>query len=158
MSKRIIGLSASKDNVIYVDAEVPDDRNEPLVILADGNWKVQKGDRSDAYQVLHQQCADYIKESGIDEAVVKASAVMGRGAARLGMLHTAEVRGVVIAAAASVCRVTQLQKGVVSRTYGDRNVDDYIEDDTFWDEHTTGERLRKMSREVAMLVVAARDS
>lgn len=40
MTKRIIGLSASKDNVIYVDAEIPDDENEPLAILADGNWKI----------------------------------------------------------------------------------------------------------------------
>lgn len=158
MTKRIIGLSASKDNVIYVDAEIPDDENEPLAILADGNWKVQRGDRSDAYQVLHQQCVDYIREAGIKEAIVKASAVMGRGAARLGMLHTAEVRGVVIAAAASMCAVRQLQKGVISRTYGDRNVDDYIEDDGFWDDHTTGLKLRKMSREVAMLVVAARNN
>ena len=157
MTKRIIGLSASKDNVIYIDAEIPDEEDAPLLILADGNWKVQNGDRSDAYQVLHQQCADYIREAGIEEAVVKASAVMGRGAARLGMLHTAEVRGVIIAAAASVCSVTQLQKGVISRTYGDRNVDDYIEDDGFWDENTTGQQLRKMSREVAMLVVAARN-
>lgn len=157
MSKRIIGLSASKDNVVYVDVEVPDDVTEPIVILEDGNWKIQKGDRSDAYQVLHQQCTDYIREAGIEEVVVKASAVMGRGAAKLGMLHTAEVRGVVIAASASVCSVTQMKKGVVSRTYGDRNVDDYIEDDDFWDEHTTGKKLRKMSREVAMLVVAARN-
>ncbi len=157
MTRRIIGLSASKENVIYVDAEVPDDDEDPIVILEDGNWKVQRGDRSEAYQVLHQQCADHIREAGIEEAIVKASAVLGRGVAKLGMLHTAEVRGVIIAAAASVCNVTQMKKGVVSRTYGDRNVDDYIEDDSFWDANTAGKKLRKMSREVAMLVVAARN-
>ena len=157
MPKRMIGLSASTNNVVYVDVEVPDDSDEPLVVLEDGNWKIQKGDRSDAYQVLHQQCADYIREMDIKEAVVKASAVMGRMSLKLGMLHTAEVRGVVIAAAALECPVTQLAKGVVSRTYGDRNVDDYIDDDQFWKEHTTGKKLRKLSREVAMLVVAARD-
>ncbi|MCD1622905.1 hypothetical protein [Citromicrobium bathyomarinum] len=157
MAERIIGLSASKDYVIYVDAEVPDDEDSPITILEDGNWKIHRGDRSDAYQVLHQQCSDYIREAAIDKAVIKASAVMGRGAAKLGMLHTAEVRGVIIAAASSVCSVTQMKKAVVSRTYGDRNVDDYIDDDAFWDEHTTGKKLRKMSREVAMLVVAARN-
>jgi len=157
MSKRMIGLSASTDNVIYVDVEVPDSDDEPLVILEDGNWKLQKGDRSNAYQVLHQQCVDYIREASIEEAVVKASAVMGRMSLKLGMLQTAEVRGIVIAAAASECSVTQLTKGLVSRTYGERNVDDYIEDDDFWAEHTTGKTLRKMSREVAMLLVAARN-
>lgn len=153
----MIGLSASTDNVVYVDVRVPSDDDEPLEILEDGNWKLQKGDRSDAYQVLHQQCVDYIREAPIEAAVVKASAVMGRMSLKLGMLHTAEVRGIVIAAAASECSVIQLSKGLVSRTYGDRNVDEYIDDDEFWDEHTVGKKLRKMSREVAMLLVAARD-
>jgi len=157
MAKRWLGLSASKEGVIYVDAEIPDD-DGPLVVLADDTWKVQKGDRPAAYNVLHQQCADYIRENHIDAVVVKASAVTGKGAARLGMLESAEVRGVIIAAAASVGPVMQLKKGVISRTYGDRNVDDYVADDSFWDEHTTGGKLRKMSREVAMLLVAARNA
>ena len=158
MAKRWLGLSASKEGVIYVDAEIPDDDDAPIVVLSDDTWKVQKGDRAAAYNVLHQQCADYLRENHIDGVVVKASAVMGKGAARLGMLQSAEVRGVVIAAAGSVCSVKQLTKGVVSRTYGERNVDDYVADDSFWDEQTTGGKLRKMSREVAMLLIAARNA
>ncbi|MBV5256967.1 hypothetical protein FLX56_00850 [Synechococcus moorigangaii CMS01] len=157
MTKRIVGLSASSDNVIYVHAEVPDDNEQPVEILADGNWKIQSGDRSIAYQVLHQQCADYLRENGIDEVVIKASAVMARMSLKLGMLHTAEVRGVVIAAAAATCPVTQLTKSTVSRSYGDRNVDDYVGDDDFWAERTTGLKLRRMSRETTMLVIAARN-
>jgi hypothetical protein len=99
MTKRWLGLGASKDGVIYVDVQVPDD-DGPIVVVADDNWKIQKGDRSGAYSVLHQQCADYIRENHIQDVVVKASAVMGKGAAKLGMLHSAEVRGVIIAAAA----------------------------------------------------------
>lgn len=156
MAKRVVGICASKDNVTYVDMEVPENDEEPVVIVEDGNWKIQKGDRSNAYQVLHQQCADFVRESGIDEVIIKASAVMGRMSLKLGMLHAAEVRGVVISAAASVCTVNQMAKGIVSRTYGDRRVDEYIEDDNFWREHTSGKELRKLSREAAMLVIAAR--
>jgi hypothetical protein len=156
MTKRWLGLTASKEGVIYVDVEVPDD-DGPIVVMADDNWKIQKGDRSAAYDVLHQQCADYIRENHIERAIVKASAVTGKGMAKLGMLEAAEVRGVVIAAAASVCRVKQLKKALVSKTYGDRNVDEYVADDSFWAKNTKGGNLRKMSRETAMLIIAERD-
>ncbi len=156
MTKRWLGLTASKEGVIYVDVEVPDD-DGPIVVLADDNWKIQKGDRSAAYDVLHQQCADYIRENHIERVIVKASAVTGKGMAKLGMLEAAEVRGVVIAAAASVCAVKQLKKGSVSKTYGDRNVDEYVADDSFWAKNTKGGKLRKMSRETAMLLIAERD-
>jgi hypothetical protein len=156
MTKRWLGLSASKDGVTYVDVEIPDDHG-PITVLADDTWKVQKGERAEAYNVLYQQCADYVREQGIDAVYVQASAVSGMGAARLGMLEGAEVRGVIIAAAASVSPVTQMKKGVVSRTHGQRKVGEYVEDDAFWAEHTTGGKLRKGSREVTMLLIAARN-
>jgi hypothetical protein len=157
MSVRWLGLSASKDAVVMVDVEVPDD-DEPIVINSDDTWKVQKGDRAVAYNHLHQQCADYITENEIDAVVVKSSAVAGKGSATLGFLLGAEVRGVVIAAAASQCPVNTLSKAVISRTYGDRKVDEYVAADDFWAEKTTGKPLRKLSRETAMLLIAARNA
>jgi hypothetical protein len=47
---------------------------------------------------------------------------------------------------------------VISRTYGERKVDEYIRDAAFWNEHTAGGKLRKTSREAAMLVIAARNT
>lgn len=157
MAKRWLGLSAAKDAVTIVCAEIPDD-NGPIVILSDATWRVQNGDRAAAYSVLHQQCSDYIRENGIDAVIVKASAVTGQGAARLGLLIGAEVRGVVMAAAGALCLVKTLSKAVISKTYGDRKVDEYVADDAFWGAHTTGGTLRKLSREAAMLLIAARNA
>ncbi|UVO51304.1 hypothetical protein M0208_12585 [Sphingomonas sp. SUN019] len=157
MTARWLGLTASKEAVVVVDATIPDD-DGPIVINADDTWRVQKGDRSEAYNVLHQQCADYVKENGIDGVVVKASAVAGKGPATLGFLLSAEVRGVVIAAAASHCPVKAQSKAVISRTYGDRKVDEYLADDAFWADKTEGGALRKLSREAAMLLIAARNA
>lgn len=157
MTMRWLGLSASKESIVVVDIEIPDD-DGPVVIMSDDTWKVQKGDRAAAYNVLHQQCADYIKENGIDAVIVKASAVAGKGSTTLGLLLSAEVRGVVIAAAASQCPVKALSKAVVSKTYGDRKVDEYVGDDAFWADNTSGGVLRKLSRETAMLLISARNA
>jgi len=158
MAERWLGLTASKDSVVMVDAEIPDDGDDPIIIHSDDTWRVQKGDRAEAYNVLHHQCADYVKENAIDVVVVKASAVAGKGSATLGFLLSAEVRGIVIAAAASHCPVKALSKAVISRTYGDRKVDEYLADDSFWADNTNGGELRKLSREAAMLLIAARNA
>jgi len=157
MARRWLGLSASKDSVIVIDAEIPDD-NGPIVIKSDDTWRVQQGNRAAAYNVLHQQCADYIRENGVHAVVVKASAVSGQGPAKLATLIGAEVRGVVMAAAGALCPVKELSKAVMSRTYGDRKVDEYVADDSFWAAQTKGGSLRKLSREAAMLLIAARNA
>ncbi len=155
MAERCVGFVIVGEVITVVDAEMPDDGVEPLTILADDTWKLQKGERASAYSVLHQRCADYLRENGVETVVVKASA-LPTGAAKLGLLKSAEVRGVIIAAAASVCNVEVVPKAVISRTYGERKVDEYLQDDSFWGEQTQGGKLRKTSREAAMLVVAAR--
>lgn len=74
MNKRWLGLSASKDGVIFVDVEIPHD-DGPITALADDTLKVHKGDRGEAYSFLYQQCTDYISENSINGVIVKASAV-----------------------------------------------------------------------------------
>jgi hypothetical protein len=142
--------------VTVVDTEIPDGADAALSILADDTWRLQNGERAPAYAVLHQRCVDYLRENGIGSVVVKASA-LPTGPARLGLLTSAEVRGVILAAAASVCDVKAISKAVISRTYGERKVDEYVQDDDFWGKQTQGGKLRKTSREAAMLAIAARN-
>lgn len=156
MAERCVGFVIVGEVVTVVDSEIPDDADDPLTIVADDTWRLQNGEKGPAYAVLHQRCADYLHENGVDSVVVKASA-LPTGAPRLALLTSAEVRGVIIAAAASVCEVKLVPKAVISRTYGERKVDEYLQDDAFWDEQTQGGRLRKTSREAAMLVIAARN-
>jgi hypothetical protein len=157
MPKIWLALSATKEALIVVHAEVPDDDDAPIIIKSDSTWRVQQGDRATAYGVLHQQCSDYIQEHQVSSVFVKASAVMGRGPATMGLLLSAEVRGVVLAAAGALCHVRAIQKATISRTFGTQKVDDYVADDTFWAKQTTGGKLRRMSREACMLLVAARN-
>ncbi len=137
---------------------MPDLAADPITIVGDTMWKLQKGDRASAYAVLHQRCVDHVRENRIEGVVVKASAVP-QGSARLALLTSAEVRGVVLAAAASVCGNTkEISAASISRNYGDRKMAEYLADDTFWDEVTVGMKLKKTSREAAMLLVATRNN
>lgn len=154
MSERWAGLLISGDIITVVEAEIPDDDDAPIEILSDTTWKVQKGDRPQAYEVLYGRCVNFLREGNVERAVIKASATAKGGG--LAMLHSAEVRGVIIAAAATAADVTIVQKSAVSRSYGDRNVDGYLVDSAFWKAKTSGGNLRKMSREAAMYIIATR--
>ena len=149
MPNRCVGFIVVGDAVTVVDSEVPDDESAPLVIISDDTWKLHKGDRTEAYNVIYRRCVNHLREYGIKKVVVKASAVT-MGATKLSHLTSAELRGVVVAAAASEASVRTISKALISRTYGDRKVDDYLKDDDFWKEKTTGGSLRKTSREGAI--------
>jgi hypothetical protein len=157
MSERCVGFVVVGDIVTVVDTEVPEGGDAPITIVADDTWKLQSGDRAEAYDVMYRRCVNYLKENGILKVIVKASALT-MGATKLSHMTSAELRGVIIAAASSVSNVRIIPKALISRTYGDRKVDEYLQDDAFWEEMTTGGRLRKNSREAAMIVIAARNS
>lgn len=156
MTKRFVGMAVVGEKITIIEADVPDDITAAINIVSDSTWALQKGERPAALAVLHQRCAGFLGESGADLVVVKASA-LPTGSVKLAVLGSAEVRGVVISAAASVTQVAVLAKALISRTYGDRKVDEYLKDDGFWNEHTVGGSLRKTSREAAMLILAARN-
>lgn len=154
MSERRVGFKVSGDRVVAVDAQVPTDG--PIVLLADHTWGLQKGARGDAYHVIYQQVANYLREHDVKRVVLKASAVNVRGAMKLAHLESAEVRGVIIAASRSICPVRSVTKATISRRFGNRTVDEYVKDDDFWAENTEGVDLRAGSREAALLLIADR--
>ena len=152
MSDRWVGIVVSGDKVIAVDAEVPDDG--PLILQSDQTFQLQGGEKSAALNHIFHQLSDYFREHKISRVVVKASAVAKGGG--LSHLHSAELRGVVIAAASESCEVSVLQKAQVSKRFGDRKADEYISDSDFWDENVDGVKLRVGSREAALMLLSKR--
>lgn len=151
MTERWVGIVVSGDKVIVVDAEVPDAGQ--LILQNDDTWKMQGGDRAAAYNVIGQQCRDYLRANGVTKVLIKGSAV-SLGGTKIGHLRSAELRGVIKGAAASVCEVKEFSKAALSRNFGDRKVDEYAQDSAFWVAHFAGEELRVGSREAAIMLLA----
>lgn len=151
MPERWIGVVVTSDKAIVVDAEVPD--KGQLVLQNDETWRLQGGDRATAYSVIGQQCRDYLRANGVSKLLVKASAV-SLGGTKIGHLRSAELRGVIKGAAASVCEVKEFSKAALSRNFGERKVDEYAKDNDFWLTHFTGKDLRAGSREAAIMLLA----
>lgn len=152
MPERWVGIVVTGDKVIVVDAEVPVEGQ--LVLQNDDTWRLQGGDdRAAAYNVIGQQCRDYLRANEISKVLIKASAI-SLGGTKIGHLRSAELRGVIKGAAASVCSVKEFSKAALSRNFGERKVDEYAKDDGFWIAHFTGEGLRAGSREAAIMLLA----
>ena len=154
--KRWVSFHVSGNEVGVLDVEVPDDGAEPVRIVAQTKWKLQQGDRAQAYGVMAKRCTNYVTEHKVDLVVVKGSAtgrVQGSVAA---LLPSAELRGAVIAGSAMAARVEIISKSQVSRTYGQRKVDEYLKDDDFWDDKIDEGNLAKWAREPLMYLSAYR--
>jgi len=147
---KAVGIVVSSEKIIAITAEIPKAGN--IQILGDHTWSLQKGARSQAYHVMHQQICNYVRENKVDKVLVKESAV-SLGGTKKAHLEAAELRGVVISAAAGVTSAETLSKAHMSRTFGNRKVDEYLKDNSFWDDNMDGE-LRSGSREAAMLLIA----
>lgn len=153
MAIRWLGVTVSGEKAILVDATVPDEENEPVIINNDFSLKLQTGDKPEAYSTFYKELADYAKEKGIQSAVVKSSAALQKGGGKLSHLLSAELRGIAIAALSSVCHTEVVSKSNMSRNYGDRNVEEYVNDNDFWNENIDGS-IRAGSREAAFCILA----
>jgi len=147
----VISVAVTSDEIILVEGSYNDDNTVTLIM--DETFDLEDGDRQLAYVVMHKRIYDRLSQ-GVEQVIVKASAG-GQYPAKTGVLHSAELRGVFLSAVPPTVSVTQLQKSAVSRTFGSRKVDDYVKDDAFIAEHFSGYRLRKGSREAAILLLAA---
>lgn len=149
---RWLGLVVSGDKVTAVDADVP--ASGALVIQGDHSWSLQQGARPKAYCVMHQRIANYVKEHKIDHVVIKESALT-MGSTKRAHLFSAELRGVVAASACSIAKTTFIAKAKISKSFGNRKVDEYLKDNQFWADEISGD-IRIGSRESAMVLLAAR--
>ncbi len=150
-----VGITVSGSRLDVVRIQVKNiDASLPLV-LEDFTWNLQKGGRPQSYCVMHERVRNYLSEHGIEYVAIKESSASRTMS--LSHLHAAELRGVVMAAASSVVSdIRTVNKGVASRTFGERKVDSYISDDSFWAASLDGD-LRKGSREAAFIVIVARE-
>lgn len=150
---RWVGMVVSGSAAVLVDAEVPEG-DEPIVVQSDQTLRLPTGPRERAYSLMHQQCVNYLRENEIERFFVMASAV-NRAGGGVAHLESAELRGVVTAAAASVCPTEQLKKASISKSFGERKSDAYLADEEFWEESVEG-AVRAGSRMAALLLLAAR--
>jgi len=74
----------------------------------------------------------------------------------MALLQSAELRGAVMAALGRIVSIDCKSKAAISKTFGERNVDEYVKDNDFWKKEITGVDLRVGSREAVMILLAAR--
>jgi len=156
MPKRWVGIVVSGEKVTLVDVEVP--KVGQLVLQSDQSWRLQTGNRPEAYDVMYRRVKDYVREQKIALTVIKASGV---GQHRVGKAHldSAELRGAVMCAAASEAPVQLWSKAVASRSLsrkGKRKVDEYVQDESHFATNIDGQ-LKAGSREAALMLLAVRD-
>lgn len=150
MSNQWLGVVVSGEKAIFVHLDC---NNEEPQLVNQFTWALQDGDKPAAYALFFERTKDYVRENGIHNTVIKASAV-GREKVKLGHLHSAELRGVVcVAAQTGGSKVTLVQKATVSRTFGERKADDYVKDDHFWEQQVDGD-IAKTRREAALLILS----
>src|SRR5882724_11131529 len=153
MADRWLGVVVSGEKVTFVDAEV--DGDKPLILQGDQTLTLQPGNRAEAYSTISHQIANYVREHSIKRVVVKESAV-SRNAATKALLQSAELRGVIMGALGAIAPTEVKSKASISRTFGERKVDEYVADNEFWKKEVKGVNLRAGSREAAMVLLAAR--
>jgi hypothetical protein len=151
MSQKLAGIKVSGDSLQVV--VLAQDAAGDFTLVDQSTLELQDGDRPAACHTVHGQLIDYLKHKKVDHACIIGSAVMPGHSAKLALLHSAELRGVAMAAAAAVADTKLATKSNISRTWGDRKFEEYIRDDDFWEEIDVPD-LKKGMREAALVVIS----
>ena len=152
MGDRILGVLVGGDTVTVVDVEV--EAGPEYMLHDDLTWSLASGDRAKAYADMAQRVEHHVHTHGISRAVVKASAVGGRSVT-LAHFHAAELRGVILGALAGAgAEVSQTPQAQLSRSFGTRKADEYLDDNNFWAGQPITGDLRKGSRLALLMVIA----
>src|SRR5690348_5616304 len=131
MADKILGVVVGSDyvDVAFLEKNGPDN----FTLQDDTRLKLQTGERPAAYGVIHRQFLDYVQQREIQYVCIKETALNQRGMTKAHM-NAAELRGVILAAASlSDAEVRLFNKSATSRSFGGRKVDEYIVDDSYWD-------------------------
>lgn len=145
-----LGIVVSGDSISLVQCTVEDGAITPIL---EAKWTLQAGSKPEAYAAMFERLKTHVQERAVELVLIKASA-LSRGGMKHAHLESAELRGVVQAAAsAGGAKVRTPKKAVLSRVFGERKVDEYIADDGFWRNALKG-TVKKGSREAAFMIVA----
>jgi hypothetical protein len=151
MPNNLIGVTVGAEQLHVV--LVTQTATRTFTLLDETKMNLQHGDRPAAYNVMHGQFADYVRQHDTSCVCIKGSAV-SLGGTKLAHLGAAELRGVVQAAAAlSGAEVRVMNKAAASRNFGTRKVDEYLRDDSYWSSIGLSS-LPKGFREAAFAVIA----
>ena len=151
MSLKLAGIKVSGDSLDLV--VLSQDGAGKFTLVNQTTLQLQADDRAAACNTFHGQLADYLSQRKVECTCIIGSAVMPGRSATLALLHSAELRGVAMAAAASVGDTKIATKASVGRKLGDRKCEEYVKDDKFWDElDIIG--LKKGMREAALVVIS----
>jgi hypothetical protein len=130
---------------------------EEITTHSDTSFTLASGSRPEAYATMFHRMASFLKEAKVTKVVVKGSAAM-RGAT-IKHLESAELRGVIIAAAAEArARVfVQNPAGFSKMKIGGTLIKDLKTDDSYWNRCGASDIKKILSREAALLILIQRE-
>lgn len=143
-----------KDACVVVHARPSDDRSILLQVVHEHTWSVDLRNKCASYPALKRIFNEYVVQHGIDAIVLKKGHLGSEGRGHASMISAGELRGVIYIACEQ-CDIFEINRCVVSRTYGDRKVGEYINDSHFWNERVNGISKSRLHREAAILLLAA---
>jgi hypothetical protein len=131
MNRFVIGIAPGATTDVIVLNFVPDEEHPQVV--EDTTWKLQAGERPEAYNVLYGRVENLLKR--FPEAIIGIVASQTTGmTADVGLLNTAEMRGVIAVASYRHSASTFLiDMQAESKKIG-KTTKEWVKDDTYWND------------------------